>query len=179
MNINVSADPPAPTRQQRQTIQNLLDQHYDKEAERYKGGETDKSIAQMCGASYRQGWVSQIRVEYFGDGDGNEEENDTHEEVLGLQRAVEAAEKISKDAFSAIAALETENAAVLLEMRTVKEMIADLEKRSADLGKRISGFSDLAQKAITSSGDARSKLTAINQRVEKMRGMKSLRARNG
>jgi len=56
--------PPAPSRQQRREIMDMLREVYDIDAERYKGNETDNTVADILGL--RIGWVTEIREEFFG-----------------------------------------------------------------------------------------------------------------
>jgi len=60
-----------PTRKQKRDIMGLLEDVYDTEAERYRGKESDKSVAETLGDGILWGWVANIREEYFGP-DGNE-----------------------------------------------------------------------------------------------------------
>lgn len=64
---------PAPaeaTREQKREIMLMLQEVYDTEKQRYKGEETDKTVAHALGIE-RWGWVSKIREELFGPA-GNE-----------------------------------------------------------------------------------------------------------
>lgn len=69
--MNTKQELRQPTKSQKREIMLLLTDVYDTENERYKGTETDKSIAECLGDGIMWGWVAQIREEYFGP-DGNE-----------------------------------------------------------------------------------------------------------
>jgi len=60
-----------PSKKQKRDIIGLLEDVYDTENERYRGVETDKSVADTLGDGILWGWVSQVREELFGP-DGNE-----------------------------------------------------------------------------------------------------------
>lgn len=62
-----------PTREQKRQIIELLNEVYDTKAERYRGGETDLTVADTIGGGVMFGWVAQIREELFGPDGGNEE----------------------------------------------------------------------------------------------------------
>lgn len=61
-----------PTREQKRAIIDLLGEVYDTKSERYRGAETDQTVADTLGSGILWGWVSQVREELFGP-DGNEE----------------------------------------------------------------------------------------------------------
>ncbi len=46
---------------------------YDGDAKRYKGTDTDKTIADALGNGVMPGWVAEIREQNFGPAGGNEE----------------------------------------------------------------------------------------------------------
>lgn len=65
------APPREPTRAQKREIMDLLDDVYDVEAERYRRGDTDDTVADVLGVM--PGWVAQLREDFFGPAGGNEE----------------------------------------------------------------------------------------------------------
>ena len=69
-----------PSKKQKRDIIGLLEDVYDTENERYRGVETDKSVADTLGDGILWGWVAQIRDELFGP-DGNEHNLIAAEEV--------------------------------------------------------------------------------------------------
>ncbi|MFQ6553410.1 hypothetical protein AAD018_013820 [Aestuariibius insulae] len=60
-----------PTRAERREIADLLSEVYDVDAERYKGSDTDDSIAEVIGVM--PGWVAAIREDMFGPSGENED----------------------------------------------------------------------------------------------------------
>ena len=62
-----------PTREQKRLIVEMLTDAYDTKAERYRGTDTDQTVADVIGGGCMSGWVSQIREEMFGPDGGNEE----------------------------------------------------------------------------------------------------------
>lgn len=61
-----------PTREQKREIMSMLDVAYDTKAGRYKGNDTDKTVADAIGGGVLPGWVSAIREEFFGPEGGND-----------------------------------------------------------------------------------------------------------
>lgn len=74
--IEITPPPVAPTRQptrdQKRLIVAALEEAYDVPKQRYKDGETDKTLAEMLGEGIMPGWVGAVRDDMFGP-DGNEE----------------------------------------------------------------------------------------------------------
>ena len=62
-----------PTIEQRRQIVEMLVITYDGDAKRYKGTDTDKTIADALGNGVMPGWVAEIREQNFGPAGGNEE----------------------------------------------------------------------------------------------------------
>lgn len=62
-----------PSREQKRQIIDLLGEVYDLPAQRYKGRDTDKSVADVIGGGCMPGWVAQIREDLFGPDGGNAE----------------------------------------------------------------------------------------------------------
>lgn len=77
-----------PTREQKRFIATALDDAYDMAKQRYKGTETDKSIAEMLGDGIMPGWVSAVREDMFGP-DGNEEMTDLAGEIKDWMNKVD------------------------------------------------------------------------------------------
>lgn len=67
------APPRQPSREQKRQIVTLLTDVYDVDAGRYRGGETDKTVAETIGGGVLWGWVAQIREEMFGPDGGNDD----------------------------------------------------------------------------------------------------------
>lgn len=75
-----------PTIEQRRQIVEMLVLAYDGKAQRYKGHDTDKTIAEMIGGGVMPGWVAEIREQNFGPAGGNEE-------IEAIRAEIKAAEK--------------------------------------------------------------------------------------
>lgn len=116
---------PAPaeaTREQKREIMLMLQQVYDTEKQRYKGEETDKTVAHVLGIE-RWGWVSKIREELFGPA-GNEagdkllaevkEKIALIDEVVRVMREQEA---LTANRLSQILVLRDELAALLKRVK--------------------------------------------------------------
>lgn len=72
-------DIPQPSRDQKREIKAMLDEVYDTKAQRYRGEESDHTVADTLGIE-RWGWVTQIREDFFGP-DGNEAKDNLIAEV--------------------------------------------------------------------------------------------------
>lgn len=62
-----------PTREQVRQIISLLEASYDTDLERYRGHDTDKTVAEAIGGGVMPGWVSEERERAFGPDGGNDE----------------------------------------------------------------------------------------------------------
>lgn len=74
----------APTREQKREIVQMLEVAYDTKLGRYKGKDTDKTVAEVLGDGILPGWVAEIREDMFGPDGGNDE-------MLALLDQIEAA----------------------------------------------------------------------------------------
>lgn len=77
--MTATTDIPLPSRDQKREIMQMLNDVYDMKAQRYRGEESDHSVAHALGIE-RWGWVSQIRDEFFGP-EGNEAKDNLIAEV--------------------------------------------------------------------------------------------------
>lgn len=82
--------PREPTRAEKREIMDLLETVYDVEAEHYKAGDTDETVADVLGVM--PGWVAQIREEFFGPDGGNEDIERLEREVAEVR--AEATQKL-------------------------------------------------------------------------------------
>lgn len=62
-----------PSREEKRQIMSLLEVSYDADAGRYKGADTDQTVAAAIGGGVMPGWVAEIREEFFGPDGGNGE----------------------------------------------------------------------------------------------------------
>lgn len=120
--------PPAPvmrqpSRDQKRLIVSMLEDEYDTQRQRYKGTETDKSIADTLGDGVMPGWVAAIREDMFGP-DGNEEMTDLAAEVSAWMKKADRALATANEAISEFAAARAK----------VKEIGLRLDKIVAAVG---------------------------------------------
>ena len=101
-----------PSKKQKRDIIGLLEDVYDTDNERYRGVETDKSVAETLGDGILWGWVSQVREELFGP-DGNEYNLVAAEEI---QQWIDSSQQVI-DEFSQRA---KEYAQMLKELEVIK-----------------------------------------------------------
>jgi hypothetical protein len=85
--VQISAKPREPDGKQKRLIILALEDAYDDKARRYKGGETDKTIAEDLGGGIMPGWVAVIRADMFGPA-GNEEVDRLHSEIEAFRAEV-------------------------------------------------------------------------------------------
>jgi hypothetical protein len=74
-----------PTREQKRQIVDLLGEVYDVKGGRYKGAETDKTVADAIGTGVLFGWVARIREDMFGPDGGNGEMEAISRELADLK----------------------------------------------------------------------------------------------
>ena len=97
-----STEPPRePTVVQNRQIRTLLDEVYDVDAGRYKGAESDITVADtLKDDGVMPGWVARIRETLYGSGSGNEEEETLGEDIKALAEdlstRLEAVETLAK-----------------------------------------------------------------------------------
>lgn len=117
------ASPRQPTREQKRQIIDLLNEVYDTKAERYRGKDTDQTVAEVLGTGIMSGWVSQIREELFGPDGGNDEIEHLRAELADLNKLVR--ETVS-------------NATTKLqEAQAALKSVAETERKIAELTKRV------------------------------------------
>lgn len=75
-----------PTIEQRRQIVEMLVIAYDGAAQRYKGKDTDKTVAEALGGGVMPGWVAEIREQNFGPAGGNEEIEAIRAEIATLEK---------------------------------------------------------------------------------------------
>lgn len=112
-----------PTRDQKREIMAMLQDVYDPAAQRYRGAETDKTIAETLGDGILFGWVAQLREEFFGP-DGNEAADLLISEV---QEWMKKADALSAKLHDSHAAWTKD----MREFNDAKAKVADLADRLA------------------------------------------------
>lgn len=121
--VTTATAPRQPSREQKRAIIDLLNDVYDTAAERYRGKDTDQTVAEVLGAGIMPGWVAQIREELFGPDGGNDELEALRLELAGLNDVVQ---KTVKDA-----------TAKLAEVNAALKAVTETERKIADLTKRV------------------------------------------
>ena len=105
-----------PSREEKRQIMSLLEVSYDAEAGRYKGADTDQTVAAAIGGGVMPGWVAEIREEFFGPDGGNGEMDALLAEMRGWvaiwQIEKETAARHLKDAQAALQNCEAKIAEV-------------------------------------------------------------------
>ena len=119
-----------PTREQKRQIMGLLEVSYDTGVGRYKGADTDKTIAETIGGGCMPGWVSELREDFFGPDGANDD----------LEKAIESV----VEALTTATKAETEAAAIV---KTIAPVIADLKAMKATLENIRSAFGPKAARA--------------------------------
>jgi len=104
-----------PTREQKRQIIDLLTDVYDTAAERYKGCETDVTVAAAIGGGCMFGWVAEIRDELFGPEGVNEEAVQVIAELRVWQETADA--------------LMTKAHAAIEELEGAREKVGQFQKR--------------------------------------------------
>ncbi|MGR3813422.1 MAG: hypothetical protein ACU0AU_04970 [Cognatishimia activa] len=103
---STSIAPREPTKAQKREIISMLEEVYDSDAERYIGGDTDETVADVL--SVMPGWVAAIREEFFGPAGSNEEIEQLIKDVKSyLVSARNSSTKLEKDLALVDASIET------------------------------------------------------------------------
>ena len=79
-----------PSPKQERLIILALEDAYDDQAKRFKGGATDKTLADELGDGIMFGWVAEIRERLFGPSGGNEEIDAIKADIQKLQSEFDA-----------------------------------------------------------------------------------------
>lgn len=115
---NNSAAPPEPTCAQKRDIIDMLTEVYDTSAERYKGGETDDTVATVL--NVRPGWVQRLREELFGPVASNAAMDGLEERLIELGEQLADAELQNRASAATIQRLSTEITAAKGELHRIK-----------------------------------------------------------
>ena len=117
--------PREPTRAQKREIMDMLETAYDVEGERYTGGDTDETVAEVL--KVMPGWVAQIREDFFGPAGGNED-------MAALKIELQA---FSEEATKKLKACTEANDALIAVMQRAKDYKVRLAKIEDAVGKRV------------------------------------------
>jgi hypothetical protein len=121
----------APSREQRREIVQMLELAYDVAAERYRGADTDCTIAEAIGGGVMPGWVAEIRDAMFGPDGGNDEMAALLAELQGWRAMAQDRAKAAEDG---VLALTTVLAGLAEARGQVDKMTARLEAIRAAVG---------------------------------------------
>ena len=116
-----------PTKEQKREIIDLLTAVYDVSAQRYKGSETDKSVAETIGNGIMWGWVANLREDFFGP-DGNEQAEQVSAEIT---QWMETADGLAKQFHEKLTELQKS----LREFNAARQQVAKM----ADDVKKVKG----------------------------------------
>ncbi|WP_127109905.1 hypothetical protein [Pararhodobacter zhoushanensis] len=116
-----------PTREQKREILELLQVSYDADAGRYRGADTDGTVAEAVRGAL-PGWVADLRAEFFGEGGGNEAAGQYADDLAALRQRC-------SDAFAAVEADFEALKGKVDQVRAVRDDLAKLEVRFASLAK--------------------------------------------
>jgi hypothetical protein len=121
----------APSREQRREIVQMLELAYDVAAERYRGTDTDATIAEALGGGVMPGWVAEIRDAMFGPDGSNDEMSALLAEMRDWRLL---ARDRAKAAEAGVQALTTALAGLAEVQGRVDKMTARLEAIRAAVG---------------------------------------------
>lgn len=105
------------TPMQKRQIIGILEDVYDDNLKRYRGKETDKSVAETIGINVMPGWVAEIREDMF----GPDASNDEMETLLAEMREWRAARQ--KEAHNARIHLENAEGTLALNFTCLNTFI--------------------------------------------------------
>lgn len=113
-----------PSKEQKRQIISLLEVSYDTASGRYKGADTDKTVADAIGGGCMPGWVGNLREEFFGPDGGNAEIEAVLAAIGAAQKShSEALAKIRSDAEQSIKKAEEAFRSELKRLRSRVEAI--------------------------------------------------------
>lgn len=118
----VAVEPPRePTRAQKREIMDLLDEVYDVDAECYKRGDTDETVADVLGVM--PGWVSQLREEFFGPAGGNQDMEELAKRLDAVQLKLDGALLEAQQACQVVAGLKDEVSELLKALGAIRKAV--------------------------------------------------------
>lgn len=112
-----------PSMKQKRDIIALLDVSYDTDLERYRGHDTDKTVAETLGGGVMPGWVAEVREELFGPDGGNDEIEALLSDIASWRKK---ADDLAANAHDAIK-----------EMNVAKLKVADMHNRVEAIRKAV------------------------------------------
>ncbi|WP_306131018.1 hypothetical protein [Roseovarius sp. MMSF_3350] len=114
----VAAKPNEPTRAQKRDIMDLLDEVYDVDAECYRRGDTDETVADVL--NVMPGWVASIREEFFGSAGDNQDMSDLKEGLDELLKRVVELEARFETALKSLVELKADASSMQDRLSAIK-----------------------------------------------------------
>lgn len=116
-----------PTREQKRQIMSLLEVSYDTEASRYKGSDTDKTVAEAIGGGCMPGWVAELREEFFGPDGGNAAVEDALTKLAEMQVRADKAEAKAAAALGDAASAQKEAIGIRAEIAVMTKTLSAIK----------------------------------------------------
>ena len=116
-----AADIRKPTPLQRRQIIALLEEVYDDKAGRYRGAETDVTVAETIGGGVMFGWVAEVRCDLFGLSGENEEAEDFLGQIAEWQATADRAIEDARAAISVMADARVKVSEIEARMRAFQK----------------------------------------------------------
>lgn len=117
----------APTRDQRRVISDKLSMVYQPERHRYIGKVSDRALAEEL--KLPKAWIAEIRVQFFGDHDRNEAEDQTKTFIAVMEKRLAAAED---QLLKLLTGRDTMERAINNQAQILDVMRADFDKFSKE-----------------------------------------------
>lgn len=130
--IKTEATAPEMSKRQRIEIIKMLSEVYDLDAERYKNGDTDETVADVL--ELRPGWVSQVRDAEFAPDGGNQ----------NIEDLIERIEKFESDLPAIIQAAQHTVSTAEKKLAEVSTMRAELGRIKKAIGPRATSVAKVA-----------------------------------
>lgn len=125
----IAAKPTQPTGLQKRAIIAALEDYYDDDAGRYKSGETDQTIADLC--EVMPGFVAQIREDLFGPDGGNESIENLTERFEALAAQIVEAAKVAETLTATIKGLRADNESLQDDLAKIKKAVGPAARAKA------------------------------------------------
>lgn len=126
-----------PTPQQKRQIISLLEVSYDDEAKRYKGSDTDKTVAEAIGGGCMLGWVAELREELFGPDGGNAAVEDALAKLAEMQARADKAEAKAAAALGDAASAQKEAISIRAEIVAMTKTLSAIKVAFGPKAERV------------------------------------------
>lgn len=127
--MKVQEQPKTPTRAQKREIIDMLETVYDTDAEQYKSGDTDDTVADVLGVM--PGWVEEIREDLFGPAGGNENIEELEHRVMGFERDLKAILQAAQQTTSSAEKKLAELSVIKVDLAKIKKAIGARKLKAA------------------------------------------------